>query len=704
MVDIGFPFQFYWSQYSQLKVGSNGWLSFNNVSNIASCFPTIPTAGGAGDNLLAPLMSDLLFGSGSPGSVQYWTNNTDQFVISYLNVPFWSSVAPGYTGSNTFQVILSAADSSITFQYQAQSGYVNGSCLADMTVGIENSTGNIGLQCYTDINPPSAFAIKFDPPNIPLISVPDAKASWNQNNMNKAEILVMNSSQPITVAVKNAGNVDLTTATNAALNITTVPGGSVVYTDNQSIATMVQGAENQISATSFTPTTAGDYSFSHTVTNSADINPSNNSVTTELVAINSCLASIPLDYLGTATPSTGSINWNGGAVDDGVAVYYEPPMAPYDITSLQFYITSNTSDGFIATIHDDDGANGGPGTVLSTTTIASGSVLSANWNTVTLSTPVTLTSGGFYVAWFQGGSTIFLGTSTTAPFSNQNYEVLNGGWAEFRYNATQDAGIRANITLSNSLSANFGSALQSGTTVQFTDLSLGNLASWSWDFGDGNFSTDQNPNYTYATSGNYVVCLTVTDNCGNTETFCNTVSACPDLTISSQPVDDIGCETQSAQFAVSAQTDGYQWQEDQGTGFANISDGGVYSGTQTSTLNLNGLNMSMNNYLYRCVLSNNCGDTDTSAAGLLTVDPCAGLTDVTTDFLVVYPNPNQGSFTVETNESGSLTLYNAIGAEVLAQNLNAKKTYIKADQLAPGVYYLKFSGENHQNITRLVIE
>lgn len=705
MINIGFPFQFYWSQYSQLKVGSNGWLSFNNVSNIASCFPTIPTPASPGDNLLAPLMSDLNFtGVGNPGTVQYWTNNVDQFVISYLNVPYWTASAPGYIGNNSFQVILSAADSSITFQYQTLSGYVNGACLADLTVGIENSTGNIGLQCYSDMPPPAVFAIRFDPPNVPLITVPDAKANWNQNVSNKAEILVANGANPLLVSVKNAGNVDLTTATNSVLNITTVPGGANVYTFNQSVPTLAQGAEAQITPTAFTPPAAGDFSFIHTVSNVSDINPSNNSITTELVAINACLATIPLDYLGTATPNTGTINWNGGANDDGVAVYFEPPLAPYDVTSLQYYISSNAGDAFIASVYDDDGLNGAPGTLLATTTVAGGSVLTGAWNTINLGTPITLNSGGFYVVWYQGGSTIFLGMSTLAPFSNQNYEILDNGWAEFRYNSTQDAGIRANIQLAVTVASDFTNTPLGGMSVQFNDISVGNVVSWSWDFGDGNTSTVQNPNHTYAAGGNYTVCLTVTDNCGNSDVFCVTISACPDITPSQEPIDDIGCVTASAQFTVTAQADGYQWQEDPGTGFVNVVDGGIYSGAQTATLNLNGLTLVMNGYEYRCVLTNNCGDSYNTSAGILTVDPCVGLEETTSEELKVYPNPGNGIFTVESAQNGTIILTNTLGSTVLTQSVAAGKQSIDARQLSQGVYYMLFTNESQRTMTRIVIQ
>lgn len=50
--------------------------------------------------------------------------------------------------------------------------------------------------------------------------------------------------------------------------------------------------------------------------------------------------------------------------------------------------------------------------------------------------------------------------------------------------------------------------------VDFTDLSTSGdspIASWSWDFGDGGTSTDQNPTHTYATPGTFDITLLVTD-------------------------------------------------------------------------------------------------------------------------------------------------------------------------------------------------
>lgn len=53
-----------------------------------------------------------------------------------------------------------------------------------------------------------------------------------------------------------------------------------------------------------------------------------------------------------------------------------------------------------------------------------------------------------------------------------------------------------------------------GDPIQFTDESTdedGSISSWSWDFGDGEISTEQNPTHVYDEAGNYTVELTVTD-------------------------------------------------------------------------------------------------------------------------------------------------------------------------------------------------
>ena len=59
--------------------------------------------------------------------------------------------------------------------------------------------------------------------------------------------------------------------------------------------------------------------------------------------------------------------------------------------------------------------------------------------------------------------------------------------------------------------------------VNFSDQSTNSPTSWNWDFGDGNTSTEQNPTHTFSSTGEYNVCLTVTNSAGS-NTDCQLVN------------------------------------------------------------------------------------------------------------------------------------------------------------------------------------
>lgn len=88
------------------------------------------------------------------------------------------------------------------------------------------------------------------------------------------------------------------------------------------------------------------------------------------------------------------------------------------------------------------------------------------------------------------------------------------------------------VQLSSSSPCSAGFTFQVGALgVQFTDASTG-LAplatnTYSWDFGDGNTSTAQNPLHSYATSGTYTVCLIFTSSAAGmtcSDTTCSTIT------------------------------------------------------------------------------------------------------------------------------------------------------------------------------------
>lgn len=68
------------------------------------------------------------------------------------------------------------------------------------------------------------------------------------------------------------------------------------------------------------------------------------------------------------------------------------------------------------------------------------------------------------------------------------------------------------------------SASANALVVSFTNSTPGAGNSYVWDFGDGGTSTFANPSHTYATAGLYTVCLISTNNCGNTDSTCQSIN------------------------------------------------------------------------------------------------------------------------------------------------------------------------------------
>lgn len=445
-VSMGMDFHYYWSSFDQIKIGSNGWMSFNNVSNISHCFPSIPSPGGNGDNLLCPLMGDLNFnGAANPGKVYYHNDGAGKFIVSYLNAPFWVNATPDYVGDNSFQIILDQADSSITFQYQTMDAMLANdlaTCATDVVVGIENITGNIGLSVSQDIIPASNYAIKFDYPDVVLISIDDVEPSWNQNEKNGADFYLPYDEIEFLTSISNTGNIDNASGTEVSIELQNEATSNVAYLATENIPSLAIGASNLLSfpmvATDVNP---GQYYLDVTTSNSGDINPSNNLNSTEINILDTANAEIVFSYVSDTAPD-GVVAW--ASPNSGAGVYMKPPQYPTTILSTEMHIQSPNIVGFVAQIWDDSGVDGAPGNIIATQSVAAGSYTDNSWVLIPFDNEVTINSGGFYVAWLDesGAGGISLSTQAVGPISRRTFEILGGAWADYRVSTQEDFYIR----------------------------------------------------------------------------------------------------------------------------------------------------------------------------------------------------------------------------------------------------------------------
>ncbi len=141
--------------------------------------------------------------------------------------------------------------------------------------------------------------------------------------------------------------------------------------------------------------------------------------------------------------------------------------------------------------------------------------------------------------------------------------------------------------------------------------------------------------------------------------------------ITTQPADAVICPGSNTTFSVTATGQAalsYQWQVDAGSGFGNISNGGVYSGVTTNLLDITGAGLSMNGYYYRCVVTDGGGNSLNSNSALLT----------TTESIAPTWSTAAGALnrTVECSDGAALTAAQAL-VPAATDNCDAALTPVK---------------------------
>lgn len=117
-----------------------------------------------------------------------------------------------------------------------------------------------------------------------------------------------------------------------------------------------------------------------------------------------------------------------------------------------------------------------------------------------------------------------------------------------------------------------------------------------------------------------------------------TVGVMDDPVIITNPTStNYGCDGVPITFSIVATGAGltYQWQEDNGGGYADITDGGVYSGATTTSLTISNplVPMDLDGYTYRCVVTGDCASANSTAATLNVLSSgLSGTYDIPADY------------------------------------------------------------------------
>lgn len=242
-----------------------------------------------------------------------------------------------------------------------------------------------------------------------------------------------------------------------------------------------------------------------------------------------------------------------------------------------------------------------------------------------------------------------------------------------------------------SIMANFSSdytELCGSGTVQYSDLSEGDITSWEWTFEGGTpeTSTEQNPTVTYDTPGTYDVTLTVNGDDGATLTVEDYMSVfeIPDVTVDP--------------FAGAC----IFWEPYELTG--GMPEGGDYSGpgVTDNIFDPESAGLGTHTITYTYISDDGC---ENSAEETLYVDACTGIDEVLASKIRVYPNPAKDVVHITSEiEMESLSIYNYTGQLIDHMEIKATSYQLNTSSFTSGVYSIKINTEENIISKRLIIK
>ncbi len=224
-------------------------------------------------------------------------------------------------------------------------------------------------------------------------------------------------------------------------------------------------------------------------------------------------------------------------------------------------------------------------------------------------------AGSYSYSWSPSGGTAATATGLAAGVYTVTVTDANGCQRTAMVTVTQPARLTATASFQTICSGETSNIILTSNLTETT-------FTWTSSVISGNVSgagSGSGSSIAQTLTGSGVVQYSITparDGCtGDATTATVTVNALTAIT--GNPSDIEIDEHENAVFSVSASNGStYQWQVDQGSGFANLTNGESYEGTTGATLTVYNAPESMDGFTYRCIVTGNCAPVTSEAATL----------------------------------------------------------------------------------------
>lgn len=269
--------------------------------------------------------------------------------------------------------------------------------------------------------------------------------------------------------------------------------------------------------------------------------------------------------------------------------------------------------------------------------------------------------------------------------------------------------IEVNPTPTATISTNNTTFCMGDSTTIAATASTG--LSYQWQKDSVDIPNAFSENYTAKATGNYRVKVTNMFMCSDiSQNEAITVKPLP--TISLQPKTELAKKDWDVTFVVNSPDVGvnYQWQEDKGSGFVDLSNTTTYTGVTTNTLTVNNVDDNFNQYKYRCKL-NLVGCETISSDGVLTINVNI-ITPNAAKSIKLYPNPTNSVLNIDLAldnlQEVSYTIVDILGKEyTMPQTFMANSQQqhtVNVSQLPKGVYFIKLKAGDIEKVARFIVE